>query len=368
MLPARHSLLLAAALAAAGASFVGTAHAQELGSAGPSGVRLSWVRAEGASSCIAAPSLERAVASRLGRDPFQGEPRQWVDGVVFAREGGFTVQLFERDADGRTVGTRSLREGAGDCRELDDAVTLAVALIIDPTADLGPGATSDAASERPSQVPPRAATHDGQEPRPSLRSPPTSCTSCRCPAVATAPVLPRAERGAERLPGLVVSPVLVRNVFPSTAYGLEASTEAFVLVSPRVAWRFGALYLPETRAHTVGDIGYGLTAFDLGGCIGSAGDLAWFGCMSLQGGAIQTVVHDPIPLEPGDRWWLAGRAHVGGRWELGGPFWIESRLFGAVAFTRWEFRVRVPGRTPEVAYQQPWFMPGAAIGLGLHFR
>ncbi|MBN1609441.1 MAG: hypothetical protein JW940_22615 [Polyangiaceae bacterium] len=368
MLAQRRHLPLTAALVAAGLSLVGRTHAQEPGSAGPAGVRLSWVRAEGASSCITAQALEGAVTSRLGHDPFQGESRQWVDGVVFAHEGGFTVQLFERDARGNAVGMRSLREFAGDCRNLDEAVTLAVALIIDPTAKLGPGQASDSALEPPGQATPPRANHEGQRSSPIPRSPPPSTACARCPASVTAPAPACARTSEERLPGLLVSPVLVWDVFPSTAAGVEASTEAFVPLSSVVAWRFGVLFLPELRAHTVGDIGYGLTAVDLGACAISAGDLAWLGCVALQGGAIHTVVHDPTPLKPGDRPWLAGRAHVGARLELPGPFWVESRLFGAVPITRWEFRVRMPGHSPKSAYQQPWFMPGAGIGLGLHFR
>ena len=135
-----------------------------------------------------------------------------------------------------------------------------------------------------------------------------------------------------------------------------------------VALRLSTLYLPEkSQSNGAGDLSYGLTAFEAGLC-DTAGrrSVTWFGCLALGFGAVHTVVHNPDPLEPGDRWWGHLRAEVGTAVRIAGPVWLESRLFDLVAFKRWHFRVRVNG-APENAYQQELFMPGASLGLGLHF-
>lgn len=110
------------------------------------GVRLSFVRAENASGCIPLTVLERELTRRMGRDPFVGSPRQWIEGVATRKGSYYEIQLFERDAAGHTVGSRRLGEATTDCRKLDDAIELAVALIIDPTARLAPLAAPEASA------------------------------------------------------------------------------------------------------------------------------------------------------------------------------------------------------------------------------
>ncbi|HMA94721.1 MAG TPA: hypothetical protein VKP30_18655 [Polyangiaceae bacterium] len=123
------------------------------------GVRLSFVRAENASGCIALTALEQELARRMGRNPFVGLPRQWIEGVATKTGAYFEVQLFERDAEGHTVGTRRLRDASGDCRKLDDAIELAIALIIDPSVRLAPlhAAQVTPSSSVTQQAQPRAA-------------------------------------------------------------------------------------------------------------------------------------------------------------------------------------------------------------------
>ncbi len=106
------------------------------------GVRLSFVRTESAAGCISAPALEREITRRMGRDPFAGPARQWIEGFIERQASTFEAQIFERDADGLLLGNRRLREPAGDCHKLDAAIVLAIALIIDPNARLAPATSS----------------------------------------------------------------------------------------------------------------------------------------------------------------------------------------------------------------------------------
>ena len=323
------------------------------------GVHLSWVRAEGASACLSQHALERAVATRLGRDPFQGATRQWVEGVIAVDGGVFTAQLFERDVKGEVVGSRVLQEATDDCRDLDLAVSLAVALIIDP----------EGAREEPSPAPPAEASSgsatarypDEPPPSPSERPPPT-------PKRGTSPTpLPVQPSPPDRRPpGVVVGPLLSSGLLPKPAVGLEMVTE--VSVARTLAVRSGVRYLPEVRsAGSLADVSYGLTAFHGGPCMVGRGPIAPIACVSLEVGALHAVVHDPVPLEAGDRLWAAAVAQAGLRVEISGSFWLDSHLIAVVPFVHREYRVRSEGEWTGI-HEVPWVAPLAALGLGIYLQ
>lgn len=329
------------------------------------GVRLSWVRDTEATHCITAQEMERDVRARLGRDPFRGEARQWIEGFVSVKDGRTVVQLFERDAQGNTVGSRVLSDEAGDCHNLDDAVSLAVALLIDPSARLGPLDASRSAPSNPSPTEAADVKRQGIAPESAVREEPEPRSTPSPPPCVSKP----SQRGTPAFShgSLSLSPLVVANVFPKTTWGLELVGQASVLADD-LFLAVGMLYLPEQSVeHGAGELGYGLSAVDLG-AQGWLGDepLRWMGGLSLQAGALHTVVRQPDPLEPGDRLWLAGRAQLGAALQLWPPLWLHARVFGEVPFTRWRFRVRVDD-VPTQAYRQPWFLPGAALGLLWHF-
>jgi hypothetical protein len=366
---------------ALGVALVARGLQAQVGSAG--GTRLSFVRAENATECIAAPDIEREVTRRMGRDPFAGPARQWIEGTVELRGAYYEVQLYERNADGRTLGMRRLREAAIDCHKLDDAVVLAIALIIDPTARLAPalpvantggtmrsapsltaddvthrlnddrtaGAAAQAARptdaagrvRRPNAASPRGVRHDAPTP---------TGISARSPAAF-----------------VTADAVVVSGILPGVAAGAELVTRLPLDAQRRMALRLSALFLPEKRPHPGGgdDLGYGLTALEVGACAGTPGDrVAWYGCSALGVGAIHAVVHNPAPYEPGDRLWMAMRFEAGLLLRVAGPVWVETRLFDLLAPRRWEFRVKIDDKR-EPVFVQSLFMPGAALGLGLHF-
>jgi hypothetical protein len=334
---------------------------------------------------MTAPELEREVTRRLGRDPFVGATRQWIEGVVRRSDDHFEVELFERDVEGRTLGARTLREATGDCRKLDEAIVLAIALIIDPSARLAPplpresapvrpirGVSSPSDSSPPSPGGDVASTRAGlpiRESSPaSVVVPPDAPTPKRTrekPSVTTA--LARPLEQVERANAYVgLDAIAVVGVLPGVAPGVEAVTRVAFGSRDRYALRVSALYLPDRRPEsTFGDFSYGLTALEAGGCMGSQGRRAvWFGCGGFQLGAIHAIVHDPAPFEPGERLWLAFRLEAGMALHLAGPLWLETRLFDLLAPRRWVFRVREAGEWRTTFEQKAW-MPGAAIGLGL---
>jgi hypothetical protein len=96
---------------------------------------LSWSRLPGAESCVGAAELARRVEERLGRAalvaPSQAD--RSVEGRVSRRRGGgWQAALVLADASGAIQSERALETRERDCRALDEALVLVIALLIDP--------------------------------------------------------------------------------------------------------------------------------------------------------------------------------------------------------------------------------------------
>ena len=331
----------------------------------PTGTKLSFVRAENAQSCSSAPAIEREVVRRMGRDPFVGAPRQWVEGTISKVGDSFQVELFERDARGDTIGTRTLRETVEDCHRLDDAIVLAIALIIDPTAPLVPTQPSRDVFRGPMAA--KSAAVPQLQPQ----------IQAKAPGVAE-PTAPDAQRAAPTSinqsryftgTSVAINAVVLHGALPGVAPGVELVTKLALPSSNRYALRVSALYLPEKRLDNVaGAYGFGLSALEAGVCANAfATRISWDACAAFGMGAIHAVVHNPAPLEPGDRLWTSFRLESGAALRIAGPVWLNARLFGLVTPRRWDFRVKGPGSSGESVFLQSYLTPGAALGLSLSF-
>lgn len=127
---------------------------------------LTWSHPSVEHPCISDDELKRAVAERLGRDPFvaAGDGEIAVEGRELPKSGGqLRARIIQRDREGRTLGTRDLE--ATTCDELRRSATFVVFLIVDPDAAFG-GATNAPAQQPP---PPERRPEDAMpttEPRP----------------------------------------------------------------------------------------------------------------------------------------------------------------------------------------------------------
>jgi hypothetical protein len=347
----------------------GPALARGEGSSRPA-VRLSWVRSESALDCLSPVMLERELVERMGRDPFEGTPSQWIEGYVARGQGRLEVQLFERDEAGRTIGSRIFSEEAENCRSLDDAIELAIALIIDPNVRLAERAKLQAPAS--TVTPPLPKATRPSEPRPARRcivAKPAPCVcaprraarqSCTCPS-RDEPAQGNATK--LRYADLSAGGLVMTGLFPVAAPGVELSATVGTRLG---AVRLGMQLLPERRPNSeFGDYGYGATLFHLGACVPwTFSRLQWLNCLALGMGAIHVTVHRPLPLNPGDRLLGTGSLESGLSVQIAGPVRLDTRLFGIVPFGRADFHVLSQTGSRRI-FLQSYIVPGAAIGISV---
>lgn len=152
---------------------------------------LSVQRTEAAASCPDEPRLRRAIAERLGKDPFlDAVPPSDVDAtqelanpfdgtkppvdehrtvsVQFSREPSRHLAVVALvDRSGRKTGTRELSSTASDCGELAGAVVLAATIVIDPLVLTRPApVVVDAGVRDEWSLPPLSRPPDAMRPPP----------------------------------------------------------------------------------------------------------------------------------------------------------------------------------------------------------
>src|SRR5580692_9213993 len=90
--------------------------------------RLVYSRAQSASSCPDEPALRKAVAARIGYDPFFGWAKKTVVVRMVPADGpGYVASVDLVDDEGYEHGARQIRT-EGKCAELRDPVALAIAI------------------------------------------------------------------------------------------------------------------------------------------------------------------------------------------------------------------------------------------------
>jgi hypothetical protein len=291
---------------------------------------LAWVRGAGAEACVGDLALAARVAERLGRDPFSSGARRTIEGYVTRDGRRWTAHLTVHDGTGAVVGARDLSSDADDCEAVEAAVTLAIALAIDPEAALRPP------PETPAPPPP--------PPPPEV----AACPSTTCPP--PPPNMPASLTGR-----LSLSTALL----PKTALGVGLAAD----VEPvrRIHGTVGFLLLPETKT-AAGDFAFGLTAASLGACgdVWTSGSWAAALCGQAYGGAIHSVVLALEPTTPGDRLWLGAGASA----RLSGNVFRALRAEVAAEATAPLVRHRffVEGAPGTVFQQAP---VGALVSIGV---
>lgn len=115
---------------------------------------LNWSRGQGARECATGAMLAKQVEAKLGRAVFvsPSSAELSIEGRIDRTEPGWSANIAVYDRDGNAHGQRDLSSAEKDCRALDRAITLMLALTVDPRAAIH----DDEASEPP--APPVAAS------------------------------------------------------------------------------------------------------------------------------------------------------------------------------------------------------------------
>ncbi len=322
-----------ATLSLASLSMAGTAAgAQETGR-----FRYAWARDEGAERCPDGPTIARDVARRLGRDPFvtvSGAPS--IEAMVRREGSSWVARLVVRDAGGGLVGTREFTSTSADCTAIASAVTLGVALSIDPEAALRPP---------PTEAPPTAQRVTPPDVSPARITPPT-------------PWWRRASASAR------VS--VMAGLLPGAGVGLSLGAEGGPLPLLRVG--AGMSFFPES-ATTSGAYAFGLATGWVTACLEPwRGVRAALGfCARVDVGALQAVVMRGIPLGAGQQVWGAVTLAPRLRLHIAGPIAAELGVEAMVPFARHRFNV-----DRNTVFQQgvggSFVALGGFLGLALQFR
>ena len=89
-------------------------------------------------NCPDESEIRRAVAARLGYDPFSPDAAHSISAVIAVQDHHqLKGQVELRDRTGRVTGTRSLAS-TRDCRELASAMELAISIAVDPKVLMAP--------------------------------------------------------------------------------------------------------------------------------------------------------------------------------------------------------------------------------------
>jgi hypothetical protein len=99
--------------------------------------RLVYVREAETDDCPDEQEMKGAVASRLGYDPFQATSASNIEVHVARSDGHLVGRISLSDAAGKRVGERNLTS-PNNCRELADAMALAISIAIDPLSMMRP--------------------------------------------------------------------------------------------------------------------------------------------------------------------------------------------------------------------------------------
>jgi hypothetical protein len=321
--------------------------------------KLTWARGRGADSCAASDVVAQRVAQRLGRNPFTEDAPRKLEGVIEHVEDRWIARLHVRDRSGESLGIRELQSDADDCESIQAAAVLAIALAIDPDAELLPPA-SDLTPEPATE--PAAIVDIPDEPAPVAASP----DSPEVAAVEPQPVQPAIPDEPPPDSGTWTSLNTRGGVSAGLTPGTSGAAEmSWAAGSGPLAWTASALLVDESETQD-GIFSFGLTAFGLGGCYmaGAGEQLSAGACASAWVGSTHAVVREVRPTDPGARLFTAASLGPVARAVIAPPFHIELSADLFIPLVRKSYTV--------TGWEEPaWKPPAAALtilgGVGVSF-
>ncbi|WP_438038905.1 hypothetical protein [Sorangium sp. So ce128] len=359
---ARLGLVVAAALAA---SALVAAARPARASSGEQTASLSWVRLAGAEACVGARALAQAVEARLGRAALVSAARAelTIEGRIEPEgTGGWRAVIAVADAGGAVLGTREIATASPRCSAIDDELALAIALMIDPSAKLSPGAPPPLAAPAPPPAPPPAPS-----PAPSPPAPQVIVQRVLVPVPPPAPPPPASPPPAPWRVEVGAGPLFGLGLLPSP--GIAAALRA--RLTPPRSWSFevgGAIWLPSEATTGASSTRFSWGEGFVSACpVSLGGETRLSACAGVRLGALQ-VGGLGFGVDRADERLTAGGAlDVRLTRQLAGPLTVGGGLGLIVPIVRDTFYyIDAQGRDREVFRMAP--LAGAAdVLLGVNF-
>jgi hypothetical protein len=166
--------------------------------------KLAYSRGPGAETCPDEDQLRKAVAARLGYDPFFPWANKTIEAEITHTKRGFHGEVKVIDAAGLLRGARSIDAASQDCGDMVRAVALAISIALD-----------DLALDEPSS--PSAAPSPAPAPEPTPAPPPTPAPE----PTPTPPATPTPAKPKRFAPDLWLAPVVTFGTAPAPAVGFH---------------------------------------------------------------------------------------------------------------------------------------------------
>lgn len=299
-------------------------------------VRLEWVRLEGAEDCIDATTLEHRVRQRLASEPFDDRAARTIEGTIHRSRGTWQARLAVRanPSDHRPA-LRELQSDAESCESLSNAVVLAVALAVDPSA-----AFSEPAPEQPRPEPPVARK-------------------------AVVPSQPSISRSDEGLRGRVALSLVVQaGLLPRPSPGLGLGATA--VLSRRLELAVTARGFPAFEVSGEPAYAIGLAAIGAQLCVRlleqTVADLRLCGGPTVA--AMHATLLEGDRSQPGERTWLGAELGLDSGVTLSRRVALLLGARAVLPVTRYRFTVE---GSSSALFHQPVLAAIGQVGLQLRF-
>jgi len=336
-------------------------------------IRLDYHATPG---CPDREAFEARVRARTTRARFvtgEGMTRTFVVGL----QGGATPSgRFTVNRGPGIEGSREVR--ADSCADVADALSLFVALAVDPSALMGPttaasgsatpvASASASASAAPSAAPSASASASvtappdaPSPPSPLQIDPPPDPVAVDVPSIPSRPQRHTFFLGADFAMATGVSPDALLGFSPVLGWRSSSRT----VLAPEV--RLGFLRAASgTIVASPGEASFTWTVGRADGCV-----LSWppglarlQACARVEAGALDAAGTQIVAARSSTRGWFAAGPLARGEWDLLAPLFLEAEVAAMVHVTADSFFFEP--HTP--IYQVPLLGLDASAGLGVHF-
>jgi hypothetical protein len=314
----------------------------------PTTARLVVERSRGAEQCPDEAALQRAVAARLGRDPFRPDAGLLIRVRLDRQRGGMAAAL-DVTTSGGARGSRTLTSRDASCGELAAAVALALSIIIDPLAR--PASQPGWDGPEPPELSPPPAPPFGPASPPSPEPKPVAAAPAAAPTPVVAAAWPTRERGSGIVPELSVG--------GAAAFGAAPTTTGSVLL--QAGLRRGALSValegrfdvPVSTSAGSGSVSAGLLMGDVVPCYHR-----WLlaGCAVFGAGVLRGSGHNLAGARSETSAVGVAGARLIFEWPLGARFGLRAYA---------EVLGRLRSVSLRVDDASVWTTPPVSGGLGL---